>query len=721
MTHSFPLSPFVRAVLLAAASVAAPAMAADTAQLPAIRVTAEDAATDDGRLHAIGAVPAPATLDHAVTQSVSVVDRQDIDRLSPISTLELLSRIPNATINHTGGIAGTVFLRGMNTNDMRVPVFIDGNRFRGRNTLQFMLISPTELEQVEVVRGPDSARFGSDGLGGLINFVTKRAHGNLDHAFQPNGGEVSASWRSNANALQANAALEAAGDGFDLRVYATGRRADNFSSAAGEVPNSGFRGTGGGIVLGYMPDARQRFEISGRFAHVNDDGAGAVPPYPLTSSHRDPLAVKQGKLGYSGEFDGVISELRASLYVNEFDTTLASHNQVNAARVVDTRRHVIGPLAYGGNLAATIPWASVATTVGMDFMHEIWPGQKMRSQTTLRRPDGTTTVKRDDWVRTGPIRYQTNIGVFLSNEWNPAPKWAVSAGGRFDWYRSDVGLSPLPSPDLLPAFRAAQNNQQTATTGSLGVSYRATEVVELLGSVGNSFRMPWVFDMFNAGFTGTSYSFPNPQLKPERGTNADIGARLHFDDATVGLTAFRSNFRDFIESVDTMYMGLPATQRRNVGRARVQGLESDWRWQVTRALNVYGSASYLHATNLVTRRPLPSIAALSGLMGVQYVGPNEAYALSGELQWAKGQNRYDDRKEYPAGGFGVVNLYAQLQLDKLGLPRVGNTQAVLGISNLFNRAYRSAATASNVNYPMTDQNPLLQPGRSFNLTLRTRF
>ncbi|MFY1868955.1 TonB-dependent receptor [Achromobacter xylosoxidans] len=721
MTHSFPLSPFVRAVLLAAASVAAPAMAADTAQLPAIRVTAEDAATDDGRLHAIGAVPAPATLDHAVTQSVSVVDRQDIDRLSPISTLELLSRIPNATINHTGGIAGTVFLRGMNTNDMRVPVFIDGNRFRGRNTLQFMLISPTELEQVEVVRGPDSARFGSDGLGGLINFVTKRAHGNLDHAFQPNGGEVSASWRSNANALQANAALEAAGDGFDLRVYATGRRADNFSSAAGEVPNSGFRGTGGGIVLGYMPDVRQRFEISGRFAHVNDDGAGAVPPYPLTSSHRDPLAVKQGKLGYSGEFDGIISELRASLYVNEFDTTLASHNQINAARVVDTRRHVIGPLAYGGNLAATIPWASVATTVGMDFMHEIWPGQKMRSQTTLRRPDGTTTVKRDDWVRTGPIRYQTNIGVFLSNEWNPAPKWTVSAGGRFDWYRSDVGLSPLPSPDLLPAFRAAQNNQQTATTGSLGVSYRATEVVELLGSVGNSFRMPWVFDMFNAGFTGTSYSFPNPQLKPERGTNADIGARLHFDDATVGLTAFRSNFRDFIESVDTMYMGLPATQRRNVGRTRVQGLESDWRWQVARALNVYGSASYLHATNLVTKRPLPSIAALSGLMGVQYVGPNEAYALSGELQWAKGQNRYDDRKEYPAGGFGVVNLYAQLQLDKLGLPRVGNTQAVLGISNLFNRAYRSAATASNVNYPMTDQNPLLQPGRSFNLTLRTRF
>ncbi|WZB68309.1 hypothetical protein WJ971_14270 [Achromobacter xylosoxidans] len=106
---------------------------------------------------------------------------------------------------------------------------------------------------------------------------------------------------------------------------------------------------------------------------------------------------------------------------------------------------------------------------------------------------------------------------------------------------------------------------------------------------------------------------------------------------------------------------------------------------------------------------------------MQYVGPNDAYAFGAELQWAKGQGRYDDRKEYPAAGFGVVNLSAQLQLDRLGLPRVGNTQAVFSINNLFDRAYRTAATASNVNYPMTGLNPLLQPGRSVNVTLRTRF
>lgn len=163
-------APLVGAGLLTAA-IAAPAAAADVPQLPSIQVTA-DGQPDDGRLRPMGATPPPASIDHSVTQPVSVVDSQDIDRLNTMSTLDLLGRVPNATVSRSGGIAGTLFLRGLNTNDMRVPMFIDGDRFRGRNTLQFMLISPTEIEQVEVVRGPNSSRFGSDGLGGLVNFVT---------------------------------------------------------------------------------------------------------------------------------------------------------------------------------------------------------------------------------------------------------------------------------------------------------------------------------------------------------------------------------------------------------------------------------------------------------------------------------------------------------------------------------------------------------------------
>ncbi|WP_454690611.1 TonB-dependent receptor [Achromobacter aloeverae] len=697
---------------------AAPANAqsGDAATLPIIHVKPE-AERDDGRLRAMTVEPPAATIDHAVTQPVTVVERQDIDRTNPLSTLDVLSRVPNVTVNRTGGIAGTIFLRGLNTNDMRVPMFIDGDRFRGRNTLQFMLIAPSEIEQVEVVRGPDSARFGSDGMGGLINFVTKRAHGNLDHPFSITGGEVSTTYQSNGHGVQATTAIEGSGDGFDLRAYATGRRASDYDSANGKVPNSDFRGASGGITLGYMPDARQRIEFSVRSAYVEAGLAGASPPYPQSVSRYAPLKVKQARLAYDGNFEGAaVSRLKASLYVDEFDTTLPTRT-TTSSRVTQSYSHVIGPVATGGSVAATLrPWGDTQTTVGLDFMHERRPGSESRSKVTT-----ATSVTSTDYKQTGPDTYQTNVGAFVTTEWKPTSRWTVTAGGRFDWFHSDVKLSPLPSQNLLPAFRAARNQNETATTGSLGLSYQATQVVELLGSVGTSFRMPWTSELFTSSYTGSSYTFPNPNLKPERGVNAEVGTRLHFEDASFGLTMFRSNYRNFIESVTTTYMGLPATQRQNVGRARIQGVETDWRWQLTRQWNVYGNASYLHATNRSTGTPLKSIAPLSGLLGLQYMGPGQAYALSGEMQWAKGQTRYDASSEYPSAGFGVVNLYAQFQLDRLGLPQLRNTQVVLGVNNVFDRAYRTAATSSNVAYAMTDLNPLLEPGRSVSLTLRTRF
>lgn len=688
------------------------AHAQDAGQLPATSVVAERA--DDGRIQPKGGEPAPAKILHTETQSVSVVDRQAIDQLSPLSTLDLFSQVPGATVNRAGGIGGTVFLRGLNTNDMRVPVFIDGDRFRGRNTLQFMLISPTELEQMEIIRGPASSIYGSDGLAGLINFVTKRGHGNLDGAFHFTGGELETTYQSNGNGVQSSVAVEGAGSGFDLRAYATARRASNYDTPAGTVPNSDYRSGGGGIVLGYMPDATQRFEFSARMTTVNEGMAGAMPT--TTTSRYDPLQVFQGRLGYTGKFDqSFISKVDASLYINDFNTYIAAVNSATPAHVTVTHSHVIGPVATGGHVAATIPLGPTETIFGTDFMNEVRPGSQSRSDVITSA--GTTSTS---YAPTGPNTYQTNAGAFANTTWKIAPKWTLTAGGRFDWFHSNVDVSSKPSINLEQAFLSAQNKTATATTGSLGLSYQATDVIELMGNIGSSFRMPWTSEMFASGFTGASYTIPNAALRPERGTTVEFGPRLHFDQATAGLTAFDSHYRDFIQSINTTYMGLPATTNENVGKAHIQGVEADWRWQATSRINLYGDVSYLRGTNLTTNVPLPSIAPWSGLVGVQYVSASQSYSVSGELKWAAHKSRHAST-EYPSAGYAVANVYCQLQLDKLGWSELGNTQLILSVTNLFNAAYRTAATSSNVNYSMSDLNPLLEPGRSVDITLRTRF
>ena len=128
----------------------------------------------------------------------------------------------------------------------------------------------------------------------------------------------------------------------------------------------------------------------------------------------------------------------------------------------------------------------------------------------------------------------------------------------------------------------------------------------------------------------------------------------------------------------------------------------------------------MRGTNRLTDKPLAGLAPWSGSLGAQYVSPGDVWSLGGEVQFAKGQSRYNAKTEYPAGGYGVVNLYSQIQLDRLGWGSK-NTQLALGVTNLFDKQYRSASTSSNMSYPQSLLNPLTAPGRSVNVTLRTKF
>jgi hemoglobin/transferrin/lactoferrin receptor protein len=692
--------------------------------LPEVSVTSgqDSQETKANRVRPIGPkLPEPGIL-RQVAQPASVVDRQEIERINSSSTLELLARTPGVSMNRSGGIAGTAFVRGMNTNDMRVPLFIDGDRFRGRNTLQFMLLSPGEIERIEVLRGPASSIYGSDGLAGLINIVTRRpSPATLDQPFGFSGGEFGLSWRSNNNAFQTDAAVEMAGNGFDLRAYVSGRHADDYRSGERKIPNSDYESRSGGLVLGYSLDARRRVELSLRATSVEDGSASTLPTYTL-QSRRDPLEVRQARIAYAGDSDsGLFRKINASLYVNEFDTIICSHNTTRADRITDSCNHVQGPVTIGGAFRGVIPWEKTVTTVGMDFMHEHFPGTKTRTTTTLLDANGNvTSVTRGRWRQNVPNTTWANAGAFANIDWNPSPQWLISAAGRYDWFFTDVKLSPMPSADLVPIFRKVQDQTESAVTGSLGFSFRPTPVFEWVGSVGSAFRMPWSQEMFNSGFTGTSYTIPNPGLKPERGVNVEAGFRLHFDKANFELTAFQSRFRNFLQTVTTTYEGLPATQRQNVGRARVSGLEAQWRWQINREFNWFGNATLLRGTNLTTGAPLISIVPFSALTGLQYVAPGGGYSITGELELARRKSRTSPA-EYPTSGYGVFNLYAELQLDRLGLKAGNNTKLTLGISNLFDKAYRSGASASNINYPSNAFNPLQEPGRSFNIAVRSRF
>ena len=716
----------VAAALACHVSVAQETTADTTAEatLPSIDVTASENTPwqqwreNESRVRAIGASAENTSLDTNSAQHASVIDADELQRVNALNTLDVLERAPGVTINRTGGLDGTIFLRGQDSNNFRVPMFIDGDRFRGRPAFQFMMISPSELEQVEIIRGPASVRYGSDGLSGLVNFVTKKPRGTLGETFTFQGGEADVTYRSNANALQSNVSLEAAGNQFDLRVYGSARNASSYDTPAGTVRNSDYQSTNGGVAVGYMPNAHERYELSYRYGAIKDGAVNATTTENLYT-RREPLTIQQLRLGYEGQFDDSwVKRIKGSLYGNVFESKIDAHTLGANSQQTKTN-HVRGPNIIGGNLAFELPtFHQVDTQFGFEFANDHWLGTRARTQ--VANADGT--YSDTGFERNGREMTQSNVAAFALSEWSVTPRWKLTGGARYDYYRTKTEIAFL-NPNLVPIFEANNNTTTGAFTGSIGSSYFLTDTVELTSSYGTSFHMPWHSEMFNAGWDSTSntYTLPNPTLQPEYATTAEIGTRWHLDNAYVDISAYRAMYRNFMETVNTTYLTPnDAKQTQNIGKARIQGVEAAAKWQINDHLNLHGSMAYVHGTNRLTHTPLKGLSPWTGSVGAQYVGAGDAWAITGEMQFAKGQSRYDTKNEYPAAGYGVVNLFGQIQLDKLGLAS-SNTQLAVGVTNLFDKQYRSASTSSNMAQPVSMLNPLLNPGRSINLTLRTKF
>ncbi len=156
------------ASLLSSLSLVAPASADSPTDLDGVVVTATRTAQ---------------TQDQALA-AVTVIDREEIERLQPASLPDLLIGRAGFSLANNGGPgkSTSVFLRG--TESDHVLVLVDGVKLgsatSGGASLQDIPVE--QIERIEIVRGPFSSLYGSEALGGVIQIFTRRPHG----AFTPN-------------------------------------------------------------------------------------------------------------------------------------------------------------------------------------------------------------------------------------------------------------------------------------------------------------------------------------------------------------------------------------------------------------------------------------------------------------------------------------------------------------------------------------------------------
>ncbi len=124
--------------------------------------------------------------------AISVVDGQTLTQSNPGSLVDALRSVPGLDITETGGPGRATSVRLRGANSGQTLVLIDGVRANDPTApgadFDFSMFPAGTIERVEVLRGPQSALYGSDAIGGVINLITKKGGGPAVSNLRAEGG-----------------------------------------------------------------------------------------------------------------------------------------------------------------------------------------------------------------------------------------------------------------------------------------------------------------------------------------------------------------------------------------------------------------------------------------------------------------------------------------------------------------------------------------------------
>lgn len=241
----------------------------------------------------VSSTPGVAQDTARAVQPVSVISREQIDLLSHTIVAEAIAEEAGVHLQRTSSSMAGIFVRGLTGN--KVNVFVDGVRYsngaqRGGVNTFLNLIDQTSIEGIEVVHGPNSAEYGSDALGGTVQFMTRTPR--LAVSGTAAGGEVGLDATTTYQGGGGNAAFSWGTTKFGLFAGGGGRKAGELRPGGGidshaavtrflgiasnlvmddRLPNTGFRQFNGMVKANWTPNSRT--QIVSTYAATRQDQA----------------------------------------------------------------------------------------------------------------------------------------------------------------------------------------------------------------------------------------------------------------------------------------------------------------------------------------------------------------------------------------------------------------------------------------------------------------
>ncbi|WJF90018.1 TonB-dependent receptor [Paraburkholderia bonniea] len=575
--------------------------------------------------------------------SVETVTREQFDNWNITTTDDVLKYLPNLAVRKrfTGDLNAIIAVRGTsNAQSARGLVYADGlllsnllgNRFSFGP--RWSMVSPSEIEQVDVIYGPFSALYPGNSLGATVLIRTRMPkafeaeadvktftqHFDLFGVNQNfNGTETSASIGDRIGKFSYRLGMNHLDNTGQPMSYATLAQSAT-PAKPGEIPVTGtFRyndQTGKPTIVtgirgeGIQHTVQDQFKLKLQYDFTPALQGGFTLGYwhqTYNSQTSTYLRDANGNPVYSGRvnLDGNSYAIPAATFApslgqNEnwlYGASLKTRNATGwngeaVASYYNISNSVARTANSGipGNGPGSVIFGDGTGWKTLDLRGTYTPHSAQAGLTSHWLSVGyhydnyflnNQSYATSNW-RDGPATSFANAfqgktqtqALYAQDAWRFLPRWKMVYGGRYESWQAYDGLQAMPGTTLRFAGASEQHFSPKAS-----LSFDVTNDLTLRASVGQAWRFPTVSELFQGQINGSAIVNNNPNLKPEDALSKELTAEWAHWNGLFRFSLFQDDVKNTIFSQTDTSVIPNVTNFQNIGRVRSRGFESSYQGQ----------------------------------------------------------------------------------------------------------------------------------------------
>lgn len=504
-----------------------------------------------------------------VPMSVSVITSKDIEKSGAKTVGDLLSDIPGVEIKNDGGQGiDRVKIRGEDA--FRTLVMIDGQKVAEHKSMSGapILIDPSMIERIEVIKGPASVLYGSDAIGGAINIITKKGG---TRAVQ---GEISAGMDTSASGKNVSAGIYGTVNGWEYRLNAATENYDNLETPIGEVPYTEFDSRSASLYLAY--NINENMKVGGTIDYYNLDFMSGTQDGSYKEFFVDVPKWDRTKGALFFEMNNVndyLARLRLDVFHQRSNKDMQNHVIQGSTKVDSFADNTLDQTGF--SVQSDWQLGDHYLIAGYEFSYDSLDAETY----SITSPLPIMTVRN---TRVWDASQQQH-SVYASMESPVLSDVSLTYGVRYTWVQSESDYEKTGTTSMGPSTPESwsRDSSDGHAVFNLGAVWRAAEDVSLRASWAQGYRFPIIQELFVDSTMGGATTLSNPDLKPETSDNFEIGLRWSNSAFSVDSAIFYSKADDYIDSLLTAKTMMGKTYRyTNVSEATTYGLETSLSFNV---------------------------------------------------------------------------------------------------------------------------------------------